>query len=100
MPTDKSPESGPSLFERILAVATLSIIVVAVLSYFVTLIVGMNDREVLADGLWPIVTAIAFVGVPLGFVSLILLLILSMRRRSREAEAERGGPKRTRGGKS
>ncbi|WP_449277125.1 hypothetical protein [Leucobacter sp. GX24907] len=98
MPADQNPDSTPSLLERVLAIATLTIIVVAVTSYIVTLIVGMNDHEVLADGLWPLVTGIAFVGLPLGFVTLILLLFLSMRRRGREADASHGGHKRKRGG--
>ncbi|WP_244302999.1 hypothetical protein [Leucobacter coleopterorum] len=76
--------SNPSWLERILAYASLSIIAVALLSFFATLIVGMSNREVLADGLWPIVYGISTYGLPVGFVLLITLLIISQIRRRRE----------------
>lgn len=80
--------STPSLLERILAYASLAIIATALLSFFVTLIVGMNDREAMAEGLWPFVYGISLIGLPVGFVLLILLLILSQRRR--RADFRRG----------
>ncbi|MEJ6488323.1 hypothetical protein PQI23_01120 [Leucobacter sp. USCH14] len=76
--------STPSILERILAYASLTIIAVALLSFFATLIVGMNDRFALAEGLWPIVYGISMIGLPIGFVLLIALLILSQRRRRAE----------------
>lgn len=80
--------STPSLLERILAYASLAIIATALLSFFVTLIVGMNDREAMAEGLWPFVYGISLIGLPVGFVLLILLLFLSQRRR--RADFRRG----------
>ncbi|QBE49493.1 hypothetical protein EVS81_12150 [Leucobacter triazinivorans] len=80
--------STPSLLERILAYASLAIIATALLSFFVTLIVGMNDREAMAEGLWPFVYGLSLIGLPVGFVLLILLLILSQRRR--RADFRRG----------
>lgn len=77
--------STPSRFERVLAYVTITIIVVALGSYFATLIVGMNDREAVAEGLWAIVFGISLYALPVGFVLLILLLILAQRRRSRDA---------------
>lgn len=82
-----SEPNSPTLLERILAFASLSIIAIALLSFFVTLIVGMNDREAMANGLWPIVYGISLVGLPIGFVLLIILLILSQIRRRREFRA-------------
>lgn len=79
-----SETSNPSWLERILAYASLSIIAVALLSFFATLIVGMNNREALAAGLWPIVYGISTFGLPIGFVLLIALLIISQVRRRRE----------------
>ncbi|QIK62965.1 hypothetical protein G7068_06965 [Leucobacter viscericola] len=76
--------SNPSWLERILAYASLSIIAIALLSFFATLIVGMSNREVLAAGLWPIVYGISTYGLPTGFVLLIALLIISQVRRRRE----------------
>ncbi|SDQ05440.1 hypothetical protein SAMN04488565_0082 [Leucobacter chromiiresistens] len=76
--------STPSILERILAYASLSIIALALLSFFATLIVGMNDRFALAEGLWPLVYGISMIGLPIGFVLLIALLILTQRRRRTE----------------
>ncbi|RZT66259.1 hypothetical protein [Leucobacter luti] len=76
--------NSPSLIERILAYASLGIIAVALLSFFVTLIVGMNDRQAMADGLWPVVYGISLIALPIGFVLLVALLIVSQARRRRE----------------
>lgn len=76
--------STPSILERILAYASLSIIALALLSFFATLIVGLNNRFALAEGLWPIVYGISMIGLPVGFVLLIALLILTQRRRRAE----------------
>ncbi|MFT4232324.1 MAG: hypothetical protein QM606_06070 [Leucobacter sp.] len=86
MSTEASP---PTLLERILAYASLTIIAVALLSFFVTLIVGLNDRLAIAEGLWPFVYGFSLIGLPIGFVLLILLLVLSQRRR--RAEFRRSG---------
>jgi len=76
--------SSPSLLERLLAYASLSIIGVALLSFFATLIVGLNDREAMAEGLLSIVYGISLIALPVGFVLLVLLLIVSGRRRRAE----------------
>ena len=75
----------PTLIERILAYASLSIIAIALLSFFGTLIVGLNDRRALAEGFWPVVYGISMIGLPIGFALLIILLILTQRRRRHEA---------------
>ncbi|WP_245907503.1 hypothetical protein [Leucobacter massiliensis] len=85
MPTESRP---PSILERILAYASLAIIATALLSFFATLIVGLNDRYAMAEGLWPFVYGISLIGLPLGFILLIALLIISQRRR--RAEFRRG----------
>ncbi|GAA1572011.1 hypothetical protein ACIFOC_01088 [Leucobacter aridicollis] len=77
--------STPSLFERILAYATVSIIVVALGSFFATLIVGMSNRQAVAEGFWPVVYGISLFALPIGFVMLIVLLLVAQRRRSRDA---------------
>ncbi|MBK0417741.1 hypothetical protein JD276_01645 [Leucobacter sp. CSA1] len=82
-----STSSTPSALERILAYATLTIIAAAVVSFFTTLIVGLNDREALAGGIWQFVFGISYIGLPIGLVLLILLLAISMRRRKKEASA-------------
>lgn len=80
MTTEES--DTPSLLERILAIATVSVIGVALLSFFATLIVGLADRQAAAEGLWPFVYGISLIGLPIGFVLLIILLLVSQRRRS------------------
>lgn len=85
--------STPSLFERILAFATVTVIGVALLSFFATLIVGLADRQAAAEGLWPIVYGVSLIGLPIGFLLLIVLLVLAQRRRSRDAR--RGGSNST-----
>lgn len=71
-----------SALERVLAYAAISIIVVAVASYLTTLIVGLaGGRHLLAAGLWPVVTWIAFYGLPIGFVLLVALLVINFSRR-------------------
>lgn len=77
----------PSPLERILAWATVTIIVVALGSFFATLIVGLNDRQTLATGLWQFVYDVSLIALPIGFALLITLIVLSSRRRSREARA-------------
>lgn len=80
-----SDQQKPWVIEKILAYSSISIIVVAVVSYISTLIVAMAaGRDALAGGLWQVVTFIAFIGLPVGFVLLIALLIINFSRRGRE----------------
>jgi len=81
-----------TLLERILAYVASAIIVIAVLSYIATLVVGLiAGREVLAQGLWQFVTAVSFYGVPAGLIILMTLLGITFSRRSR---ASRGANER------
>lgn len=80
-----SNQEKHSVLERILAYAAVSIIVIAVASFITTLIVAMvAGREVLAQGMWQVVTFISYVGLPVGFLLVITLLIMNFRRRGRE----------------
>ena len=74
-----------SVLEKVLAYASVSMIVVAVVSYLTTLIVAMvAGREALVGGIWQFVTFIAYVGLPVGFLLLIALLVINFSRRGRE----------------
>jgi len=85
MPTDAPKFSA---LERVLAYIASAIIVIAVLSYLTTLLVGLvAGREALAHGLWQFVTGVAFYGVPAGFVVLMVLLGITFTRRSRASRA-------------
>jgi ABC-type multidrug transport system permease subunit len=80
-----SEQQKHSTLERVLAYASVAIIAIAVLSYLTTLIVAMvAGREILAEGLWQLVTAISYVGLPIGFLALIALLGMNFARRGRE----------------
>lgn len=79
-----SEQQKSSVLERILAYASVTIIVIAVLSFLTTLIVALaGGREVLAEGLWQVVTAISYIGLPIGFLLLIILLIMNFSRRGK-----------------
>lgn len=82
--------NNPPLVEKILAYSSLSIIALAVASFFATLIAALAGASVntLASGLWPIVSWIGYVGLPVGFVLMMTLLVLNRRRRKRELLAE------------
>jgi len=77
-----------SVVERVLAYASFSIMAIAVLAYLTTLIVAMvAGREALAANLWPAVVWISYVGLPVGFVLLMVLLGINFsRRRPRNGE--------------
>lgn len=82
--------SSPSLLERLLAYASLTIIGAALLSFFSTLIIGLNDREAVAEEPWSIIFGVSLYALPVGFVLLIALLILSGRRRRAEFRRDSG----------
>jgi len=74
--------------ERVLAYMVASVIVVSLAS-FVALIIGTSiglQRDDFAVGIWPIVTIMPLIGLPIGFVLIIVLLIVSAVRRGRAAK--------------
>lgn len=78
--------SSPSRLERALAYAAVTTIALAVLAFFITLIIGLtqNGREMLATGAWPLVVWTSYVGLPIGFVLIVILLIVNNRRRAKD----------------
>lgn len=78
--------SSPSRFERVLAIAAVTIIGLAVLAFLVTLVLGLTDtgRETLATGAWPLAVWTSYVGLPVGFALIIVLLIVNNRRRAKD----------------
>lgn len=80
-----SDQQKATVLERILAYSSVTIIVIAIASFLTTLVVALaGGREVLAEGLWQVVTAISYIGLPVGFLLLIVLLIINFRRRGKE----------------
>jgi TRAP-type C4-dicarboxylate transport system permease small subunit len=88
MSTEAEDAPKFSIFQRVLAYIAVALIALAVAAYLTTLIVGLlAGREALAGSLWPIVVGISYVGLPVGFVLLVILLAISYRRRgSRRGE--------------
>lgn len=87
MSTDAPHTPKFSVFERVLAYAAIAIMVIAVAAYITTLIVGMvAGRQALAGSLWPVVVGISYVGLPVGFVLLMVLLGMSYAKRGRRSE--------------
>lgn len=84
-PVDDAPTS-----ERVLAYAILISIAASVISFFAVLIASANGvaREDFTEGIWPAVTWISYVGLPIGFVLILILLITNMRRRARQNQGK------------
>lgn len=74
--------------ERALAYMVASVIVLSLAS-FVALIAGtaagMGPVD-FATGIWPAVTILPLIGLPIGFVLIIVLLVVSVIRRGRAAK--------------
>ncbi|MGV3731805.1 MAG: multidrug ABC transporter ATPase [Microcella sp.] len=73
--------------ERVLAYMVASIIVLS-LAAFIALIVGTAvglERDDFAQGIWPTITILPLIGLPIGFVLIIVLLVVSAVRRGRAA---------------
>ena len=72
-------ESTPSRLESILAFMAAGVIGVSLLTMLVALL-----SRLLNVNPWPILTQIPLIGLPFGFVIILVLLLVSMRRRTRE----------------
>jgi len=74
--------------ERTLAYMVAGVILVSLAS-FVALIIGTAsglERGDFTEGIWPIVTIMPLIGLPIGFVLIIVLLVVSAVRRGRAAK--------------
>lgn len=74
--------------ERTLAYMVAGIIVLS-LAAFIALIIatGMGlGRDDFTSGIWPAVTVLPLIGLPIGFVLIIVLLVVSAVRRGRAAK--------------
>lgn len=83
-------EFETSRLERILAYSAVTIILFGVLSFFATLIAALVgvSRETLATAFWPVVTWVGYVGIPAGFLLVLVLILVTRRRRLREIASE------------
>ena len=69
--------------ERILATMVVGIVGLSVIAFFAIIIATWLgfDRTDFAVGVWPSVTMMPLIGLPLGFVLIIALLVVSTKRR-------------------
>lgn len=80
--TEESTPSASRL-EKILATmvaGTVGLSVVAFLAIIIATWAGF-DRTDFAQGVWPVVTMLPLIGLPVGFVLILVLLVVSTRRR-------------------
>lgn len=73
--------------ERVLAYMVAGIIVLSLAS-FIAVIIGTAsglEHGDFAVGIWPAVTILPLIGLPIGFVLIIMLLVVSAVRRGRAA---------------
>ena len=75
--------------ERVLAFMVAAIIVLSLASLIAALIAATGSgfgRDDFAQGIWPAVTIMPLVGLPTGFVLIIVLLVVSAVRRGRASK--------------
>jgi hypothetical protein len=78
--SNSNQESNPSRIERMIAYMAVGVIGLSVLSILITLISQMFE----SNGGLAIFRQIPIIGLPLGFILVLVLLVVSMGRRSKE----------------
>ncbi|MEV4668113.1 multidrug ABC transporter ATPase [Microbacterium sp. LWO12-1.2] len=84
---NSEPEISIRRLDRFLAFGALGIAAASVICFFAIIIgtaVGM-DQAAFGEGVWPLVAAIPFWGLPVAFVMIIVLLVMSFIRKGRAA---------------
>lgn len=79
------PEVPIRRIDRILAFTALGIAAASVMCFFAIIIgtaSGM-DQAAFGEGVWPVIAAIPYWGLPLAFVLIIVLLVMSFIRKGR-----------------
>jgi hypothetical protein len=79
--SNSKQESNPGRIERMLAYMAAGVIGLSVLSILITLISQMFE----SNGGLAIFRQIPVIGLPLGFILVLVLLIVSMSRRAKES---------------
>lgn len=74
-------ESTPSRAENVLAFMAAGVIGVSLLTMLAALLLRLFNVNP-----WAVLTQIPLIGLPFGFVIILVLLFVSMRRRSRESK--------------
>ncbi|MBT2483158.1 MULTISPECIES: multidrug ABC transporter ATPase [unclassified Microbacterium] len=84
---NSGPEVPVRRLDRFLAFGALGIAAASVICFFAIIIgtaVGL-DQAAFGQGLWPVVAAIPFWGLPVAFLMIISLLVMSFVRKGRAA---------------
>ena len=84
---NSEPELSIRRLDRFLAFGALGIAAASVICFFAIIIgtaVGM-DQAAFGEGVWPVVAAIPFWGLPVAFVMILVLLVMSFIRKGRAA---------------
>ena len=74
--------------ERVLAymvAATIGLSILAFLAVMIGTLAGVGADDGFSEGIWPAILILPLIGLPIGFVLLIVLLIVNGVRRSRES---------------
>ena len=85
MATPSQPETAR--IDRVLAAMVASIIGLSLICFTALLIasaVGVKGAD-FAQGIWPTVAALPLIGLPIGFVMLIILVVLNWSRRRKNS---------------
>ncbi len=86
---NSQPDVPIRRLDRFLAFTALGIAAASVICFFVIIIgtaVGMDQKD-FGEGLWPVVAAIPYWGLPLAFVMIIALLVMSFVRKGRASRS-------------
>lgn len=84
---NSEPELSIRRLDRFLAFGALGIAAASVICFFAIIIgtaLGM-DQAAFGEGVWPVVAAIPFWGLPVAFVMIMVLLVMSFIRKGRAA---------------
>jgi hypothetical protein len=72
--------------ERILAYMVASAIGLSLIAFFSVVIGTSAGVRDFTEGLWPAVIVLPMIGLPIGFILIIIVLVLSFMRRARDAK--------------
>ncbi|MCS5732732.1 hypothetical protein [Herbiconiux daphne] len=84
--TEQTPASR---IERSLTFAVVTVLGLSVLAIIAVLIAGAASIDLSGNSLWTTIALLPVIGLPIGFVLMLILLVLSMRRRARDARGSR-----------
>jgi len=74
---------------RILAYMVASTIGLSLIAFFTVILATAAGVRDFTEGIWPVVIVLPMVGLPIGFVLIIVVLAMTFVRRSRDAKDAR-----------